>query len=117
MVFNLKNSRDLILVVVLLFIFNIIEYFIPSKLTSVSAYVIGALSFICSIEICQYLIKPYTPKKSRNFTFILFLIGFSLLFYLSGNLFNKPYIYGTYAGSIIAIILKLFQKKVNTTNN
>jgi hypothetical protein len=111
MVFNLRNNRDLILVLVLLFVFNLIEHLIPSRLTSVSAYIIGALSFISLIEICQYLIKPYTVKKIHNLTFAIFLIGLSVLFYLTVDFFGKPYIYGTYAGFIIAVILKVFRKK------
>ena len=111
MVFNLRNNRDLILVLVLLFVFNLIEYLLPSRVTSVSAYIIGSLSFICIVEICQYFIKPYTPKKSRHLTFVIFLIGLSLLFYISSNFFSRAYIYGTYAGCIIAIALKLFRKK------
>jgi|GEM_PF-4209342 len=111
MVFNLRSNRDLILVVVLLFVFNLIEYLIPSKMTSVSAYIIGALTFICMIEICQYFIKPYTPKKVHNITFVIFMIGLSVVFYFTGSFFGKPYIYGTYAGCIIAIILKVFRKK------
>jgi len=111
MVFNLRNNRDIILVVVLLFVFNLIEYLIPSKLTSVSAYVIGSLTFICMIEICQYFIKPYTPKKIHNLTFVVFLIGLLLIFHFSGFFFSQAYIYGTYAGCIMAIILKVFRKK------
>jgi len=110
MVFNLKNNRDLILVVVLLFIFNLVEYLLPSRITSISAYVIGALSFISSIEICQYVIKPYTPKKSRYVTFFIFIIGLLVLFYITSGFFSKAYIYGTYAGCVIAIVLKFFRQ-------
>src|ERR1700739_1371222 len=101
MVFDLKNNRDLSLVLVLLFAFNLIEYIIPSRLTSVSAYIIGALSFISIIEICQYFIKPYTPKKSRYFTLFLFMVSLSILFHVTSSFFSRAYIYGTYAGCII----------------
>jgi len=111
MVFNLKNNRDLVLVLALLFVFNLIEYLLPSRLTSITAYIVGALSFISIVEICQYFIKPYTPKKSRYLTFFIFIIGLSLLFHVSSNFFSKAYIYGTYAGFIMSIALKLFRRK------
>jgi hypothetical protein len=107
MVFNLKSNKDLGLTLVLLFIFNLIEYLLPSRITSISAYVVGALSFISIIEICQYFIKPYTPKKSRHFTFVIFIIILLLLFHITDSFFSKAYIYGTYAGCIIAIVLKV----------
>ena len=115
MVFNLKSSRDLVLVMVLLLVFNVIEYLLPSRITSISAYVIGALSFISIIEVCQYFIKPYTSKKSRHLTFVIFIISLSLLFNVTAGFFSKPYIYGTYVGCIIAIILKL-SKLTNKDN-
>ncbi len=113
MVFNLRNNRDLFLVVLLLFTLSIIEYFIPSRLTSVSAYIIGALSFICVLEICQYLIKPFTPKKSHNLTFFIFIIGLALLILWASclDLLSKAYVIGTYLGLVLAIILKFFGRK------
>ena len=116
MVFYLKSNRDLALVMMLLLIFNVIEYLLPSRITSISAYVIGALSFISIIEVCQYFIKPYTPKKSRNLTFIIFIIVLSLSFNVTDSFFNKPYIYGTYVGCIIAIVLRL-SKLTNKGNS
>jgi hypothetical protein len=105
MVFNLKNNRDLIWVLILLFFFNITEYFLPSRFASVSAYIIGALSFISIIEICLYFIK-------RNSLAIFFLLTIILLilFNLDHGFFGMPYIYGVDAGFIVAVIYKLMHR-------
>ncbi|MEO8760410.1 MAG: hypothetical protein ABI388_04640 [Bacteroidia bacterium] len=111
MVFNLRNNKDLIWVVLLLLVFNVIEYLVPSRVASVSAYVVGALSFISVIEICQYIVKPFTPKSSRFLTFFIFIIGAVIFFNLEHGLFGEHYVYGADAGCVIAIILKFVRKK------
>lgn len=110
MVFHLKNKGDVLLVLVVLLIFNIIEYLIPSRITSVSAYIIGALSFISIIEILQYFVK-----RKGYVVFFLLIIGLVLIFHFLANYVglpntyvSRPYLYGTYAGFVLSIILRLF---------
>ena len=106
MVFNLRSKKDLIWVTVLLLVFNFIEYLMPSRVTSISAYIIGGLSFISIMEICLYLIK-------RNSTLIFFILGISLLvfFNLDHGFFGYPYVYGTDVGFIVSILFKLYNRK------
>ena len=105
MVFNLRSKKDLIWVTVLLLIFNLIEYLMPSRITSISAYIIGALSFISLMEICLYLIK-----RNGLPVFFILAIGLLIFFNLDHGFFGDPYVYGTDIGFIIASIFKLFNR-------
>jgi hypothetical protein len=109
MLFKFQSKKDLFLAIILLLVFNLIEYLIPSRIGNKAGYITGALTLLALVEIFQFIFKQY----GLVFFFIVIvalLAAFQYISFLINVELSKAYLYGVYAGVVIAILLRLYMQ-------
>jgi hypothetical protein len=107
MLFKFQSKKDLWLAIVLLLVFNLIEYLIPSRVGNKAGYITGALTLIALVEMAQFIFKQY----GLVFFFIALLLlvaAFQFVPGITGTYLTKAYVYGVYIGAVFAILLRLY---------